>query len=124
MEIIENKEVVVFRKEFEGKVSYSLGLSRKNQEGNFDRGYIPVRFRNGVELKDRARIRINKAWLDFFKVDKRTIPYIFINEFEEAQPTFSDIKGADKIQYAPEEKAIDKIPSAKEIIADDNLPFY
>lgn len=82
MKIISDREEMIFRKEYEDKVSYSIGLSKKREDGSYENGYIPVRFRKGIELKDKAKIKIKEAWLDFYKIDKKTIPYIFINNFE------------------------------------------
>lgn len=82
MEIKTDREEMIFRKEYEDKVSYSIGLSKKREDGTYERGYMPVRFRKGIELKDKTKIKIKDAWLDFYKIDKRTIPYIFINNFE------------------------------------------
>ena len=81
MEIVSNKEEMIFRNEYEGKVSYKIGLSKKNKEGQFDKGYIPVRFKQGVELNNQTRILIKEAWLSFNTHDKKTYPYIFINDF-------------------------------------------
>lgn len=82
MEIVSNREEMIFRKEFDGKVSYSIGLAEKKDDGTYEKGYMPVRFGKGIELKDRAKIKIKEAWLKFYKIDKKTIPYIFINKFE------------------------------------------
>lgn len=81
MEIVSNREEMIFRNEYEGKVSYKIGLSKKNKEGQFDKGYIPVRFKQGVELNNQTRILIKEAWLSFNTHDKKTYPYIFINDF-------------------------------------------
>ena len=85
MNIIDDKEKTIFRNEYEGKVSYSMGLSKKKEDGSFENGYIPVRFRKDTELKDKTKIKIKEGWLDFYKAaDKRTVPFIFINKFEMA----------------------------------------
>lgn len=84
MNIIDEKEKTIFRNEYEGKVSYSIGLSKKKEDGSFENGYMPIRFKKGTELKDKTKIKIKEAWLDFYKADKRTVPYIFVNKFEMA----------------------------------------
>ena len=81
MEIKSDKEEMIFRNEYEGKVSYKIGLSKKNKDGQYDKGYIPVRFKQGVDLNNQTRIKINEAWLSFNTHDKKTYPYIFINDF-------------------------------------------
>jgi hypothetical protein len=82
MEIKTDREEMIFRKEYNDKVSYSIGLSKKKEDGSYENGYMPVRFRKGTELKDKTKIKIKEAWLDFYKIDKKTIPYVFINKFE------------------------------------------
>lgn len=86
MEIMSNKNEMIFRTDFDDGTRYSIGLSRKNSDGSYARGYMLVKFRKGVELEDKTLIRITNGWLDFYK-DKndRTVPYIFINEFEKAK---------------------------------------
>ena len=85
MEIISNKEQMVFRKDYNGKPSYSLGLSKKDKDGKYINGYVKVNFKKGVELDNKSKIKIKNAWLDFYKDNEKTIPTIFINEFEMSQ---------------------------------------
>ena len=82
MEIISNKEEMVFRKDYNGKPSYSLGLSKKDKDGKYINGYVKVNFRKDVKLNNKSKIKIKNAWLDFYKDNEKTIPTIFINEFE------------------------------------------
>lgn len=81
MEIKTDKEEMIFRNEYEGKVSYKIGLSKKNKEGQYEKGYMPVRFKQDIELNNQTRILIKEAWLSFNTHDKKTYPYIFINDF-------------------------------------------
>ena len=86
MEVTSNKNETIFRTDFDGGARYSIGLSRKNQDGSYTRGYMVVKFRKGIKLENKSQIRINSAWIDFYK-DKndKTVPYIFVNEFEEVK---------------------------------------
>ena len=117
MEVVSNREEMIFRNERDSKVSYAIGLSKKNQDGTFDRGFMPVRFRKDIELKDRTKITIKEAWMDFFKIDKKTIPYIFINKFDMASD-FEAIKQVSDREIKPNDK------TNFESSEDDNLPFY
>jgi hypothetical protein len=119
MEVIDNKEQMIFRNERDGKVSYSIGLSKKKEDGTYERGYMPVRFRKDTELKDKTKIKIKEAWLDFFKLEKKTIPYIFINKFEMASD-FEAIKQVSDREIQPKEKTYIE----QQTIDEDNLPFY
>ena len=100
MNIIDEKEKTIFRNEYEGKISYSIGLSKKKEDGSFENGYIPVRFRKDTELKDKTKIKIKEAWLDFYKADKKTVPYIFVNKFEMASD-MDAMKQVSDIEEAP-----------------------
>ena len=75
MEILSNREEMIFKNEYNDKPFYTMGLSKKDKNGNYIRGYINVNFKKGVVLS-------KSAWLDFYKKDVQTIPYIFINDFE------------------------------------------
>lgn len=108
MEITSNKEEMIFRKDKEGKPNYAIGVSKKLQDGNYEKGFIPVRFRKDTELKDRTKIKIKEAWLDFYKIDKKTIPVIFINKFE----------------MADDLEAIKQVSDNDNFREEDNLPFY
>lgn len=94
---IENKyPVMIFKNEYNGKVFYKVGLSRKDRDGNYINGYMSCRFKREVTLEDKTKIYIKSAWLDFYLKDKQTIPYIFINEFEKVEETINNAKTEDK----------------------------
>ena len=44
---------------------------------------MPCKFRKGVELPNKSKIKIRNAFISFNLKDKKTYPYIFINSFEE-----------------------------------------
>lgn len=83
MNITSEKEMI-FRKDWEdGKTTYQIGLSNKKQDGNYENGYMLVRFKKGTELPNQTKIKIKGGWISFYKdKDKHTIPYIFINDFD------------------------------------------
>lgn len=90
---IENKyPVMIFKNEYNGKELYNLGLSKKDQNGNYINGTISCKFKNGVSLENKTKIYIKNGWLDFYKKDKTTIPYIFINEFTIEEETIDEPK--------------------------------
>lgn len=111
MKITSSRDEMIFKNEKDGKVSYLIGMSKKNENGEYESGFFPARFRKGVSLENQTKIRIKDAWLDFFKIEKRTLPFMFINDF--------DIVNNDKV----EEKSFDNWGSAKDIEPDE-LPFY
>lgn len=82
MEVVSNREDIVFRNDYNGNTFYSIGISKKKQDGKYENGYINVRFKKDVELENRTKIKIKKAWIDFYCKDRKTFPYIFVSEFE------------------------------------------
>lgn len=118
MNIKENYIVMVFVKEYEGRKLYSIGLSKKNKNGGYDNGYISARFRKGVELEDKTRIKVKESWLSFNKNENKTFPFIFINDFEklaEAKPKEDPYKEFGDNLKTKREEQIE--------ITDADLPF-
>lgn len=92
MNIKNDYPVMVFKREHKGITFYSLGLSRKDRDGNYINGYMPCQFKMGVPLGDKTKIYIKSAWLTFYLKDKETKPYIFINEYETVEETIQQSK--------------------------------
>lgn len=82
MNISNELPVSIYKSEFNGNTFYRLGMFKKDQNGNYIRGYINCQFKKGVEIDTDKKIYLKNAWLTFYIKDKKTIPYIFINEFE------------------------------------------
>ena len=102
---IESKfPIIIFAKDFDGKVLYSLGLRKKEQDGSYTKGYMTCKFRKDKKVDDKKKIYIKDAWLDFYLKDKETKPFIFINDFDYVEDTI--------------EKAKDEFA-----ITDEELPF-
>lgn len=96
---IENKyPVMIFKNINDGKVFYSIGLSRKDTEGNYINGYMTCKFKKDVELENQTKIYIKSAFLTFYLKDKITVPYIFISEFETIDQTLDRIKKENEVQ--------------------------
>lgn len=84
MNIIFNKPVMVFRKDFENRAVYRLGLSKRLKDGTYDNAYIECQFKKDVSVENMTKILPTDAWLTFYKTkDGKTVSYIFINQFEE-----------------------------------------
>lgn len=100
--------VMIFASEFNDKRYYKVGLSKKDVDGNYIRGYKDVKFKKDVFVHSKTLIKIKKAWLDFYVKDKKTIDCIFISDFEivENEPNNTD---------TPEEELYE--------ISDEDLPF-
>lgn len=126
MEIVSQKNEIIFRKDYNGKPSYSIGLSRKTPDGDYMNGYMKVSFRKGVEIKNKSKIRINQAWLDFYKDDGKTMPYIFINDYTLAQDGEPEAEKVEVDSPNPFEDFGNSIKTGIQEtieITDDDLPF-
>lgn len=122
MRIQTNKEEMIFRNERNDKVSYSMGISHKLQDGTWEKGFIPVRFSKNTDLKNQTKIIIDEAWMDFYKIDKKTYPYIFINKFN-LPDDFEAIKQVQDSYIQPREKTQTELQQEQNY-EEDNLPFY
>ena len=45
MNISDNKPYTIYVKEYEGKKYYKVGLSRKQQDGSYDKSYMDIKFK-------------------------------------------------------------------------------
>jgi len=127
MDIISNKKEIIYRNEFDNRVSYATRLSYKKQDGEYENGYINVVFNKDVNLENKTLIMIKKAWLTFYNTKDEnnkitTHPYIRISDFE-IVGYVNDKEG--QKEQPKEEKKQDGWGSAKDIEIDpDELPFY
>lgn len=92
MNVNSEKQFMVFRKDYQGKAYYSLGLSKKDRNGNYVNGYISCEFRKGVTLENKTKIYLKDAFISFYLKDKQTVPYIKILEYETAEETIQNSK--------------------------------
>ena len=82
MNIVSKQKHKIFVNDYEGKELYSIGLSKKDIAGNYINGYMPCRFKKDEHVPNKSNIIIKEGWLDFNVSNKKTYPYIFINEYE------------------------------------------
>ena len=95
-----NGEVMVFVNEHNGRKFYKVGISKKMQDGNYQNGYVDVQFKKDIILENKAKINIKSAWLTFYmNKENITVPYIFINEFEQLDNTQLDNTQLDNTQF-------------------------
>lgn len=91
----------VFRHDKEGRTYYSVAVSRRNSNGDTIFGYKPIQFKRGVEVADRVRIDIQKAWETFY-LDKegKAVFYVFVSDFTIQQESMVGYQQPQ--QYAPQ----------------------
>jgi len=111
MNITNEHEVMIFRFDGEYGTTYSVGLSKKKQDGSYEKGYMPCRFKKEVDIPNQTKLFIKSAWLSFNLKDKKTYPYIFINEY----------KLLDEAINPPKEEKSVKLEDIE--ITDEDLPF-
>lgn len=111
---------MVFVRTFDNKKIYNIGLNKKNQDGEYENGYIQARFRKGVELENKTKIKVKDSWLSFNKNERKTFPFVFINEFE----TLAEPKPEEKNPFQQMSESIKTEANFEQIeIQDSDLPF-
>lgn len=121
MNIKENTKVMIFRYDGQYGASYSIGLSKKDQNGNYQNGYIPCKFKKDVEVANKTQIIIKNAWITFNSKDNKTYPYVFINEFErvgETQEEKTDAQIIKEVVSDPFNEFANEVE-----ISESDLPF-
>lgn len=129
MNIQTDRQYTVFKQENQYGALYSIGLSKKQQDGNYLNGYVRVQFKKGVELENKTRIYIRKGWLDFYKSkNNETMLYVFVSEFETAGETINKTKAQvqqeilKEVTQDPFEEYYEQNKEAVDNL-DDSLPF-
>lgn len=118
MNIINDKPVMIFKKEENNKIKYTVGLSNKKQDGTYENAYFPIQFNKGVVLENQTKIMLVKSWLSFYSWEYQekngTTFFIKCSEFT----TLEDIQTAPKEENDPFQEFADEI-----VLTDDDLPF-
>ena len=63
MNVSNDREVMIFKKDDK----YTVGISKKNQNGEYEKAYFPIQFNKDIELENQTLIKIKTAWLSFYK---------------------------------------------------------
>lgn len=92
MNLSSDRPIMVFKREYNGRVFYSLGLSKKDRNNNYINGYMACEFRKGVQLADKTRIYLKNAFITFYLKDKTTVPYVKILDFETVEEAIQNSK--------------------------------
>lgn len=65
---------------------YFTRLCRKNISEEWETGFFYVKFKKGVSLENKTKIKLKKAWLSFYKSDKdkkdKTVWFVYVDDFE------------------------------------------
>lgn len=95
---------------FKSDFRYSTAISKKNQEGNYERMYLNVQLPKGVELENKTFIEITKGFLSFY-TDKNGLSKVkvVVMEFQE--------------DYEKEEREAIQTENTVIDYSEDSLPF-
>lgn len=82
----DDKGVKVYANEKEsanGKfMTYSIGISSKNQNGEWVNGYLNCKFKKGVTIANKSKIKVNNAFFVASKSGDRSYTHLMITDFE------------------------------------------
>ena len=119
MNFKEDYITMIYINVFDDKKVYSMGLSRKKQDGEYEYGYIQARFRSGVDFKTKTKIKVKESWLSFNVNEKKTFPFVFVNDFE----VVSEAKPKEENPYEEMGNSIRTEVQQQLDIDDSDLPF-
>ena len=91
---------------------YSLGVASKDKDGNWVNGFLECQFKKGVEVANKAKIKINNAFYNVTEYNGTKYYKIFITDFDVVEP------GEGQPAKAP-----DSFMSIPDNISDE-LPFH
>ena len=77
-------QAMVFAKELNGRTIYSVSISRKNQNDEWENASILINFADKPEIPNKTTVDIKNAWLTFYFKKDSKIPvfYLFCNDYE------------------------------------------
>ena len=84
-------------------VSYSLGVNSKNQKGEWVNGYINCRFKKGVSVANKTKIKINKAFFVATKGGEKTYTHLMITDFDILEEGETATESADEFMKIQED---------------------
>ena len=83
--------------------SYTLGVNSKTQSGDWVNGYISCRFKKGVSVANKTKIKIKKSFFVASKSGDKSYTHLMITDFdilEQGESAASDADGFMKIPDA------------------------
>ena len=92
----------VYAKEGNGRVKYSIGISKKIEEQWYT-NFIPANFKKDVVIENKTKIDAKVFWLDFYLTkDGNPVTTIFISDFEvmeQPQSEFTPAKDKEELPF-------------------------
>lgn len=119
MEIINNRPIMVFKKDNK----YNIGISKKKKDGSYETAYMKIEFNKDTKIEDRQLITIKNAWLDFYNWEyenkKGTTWYIRCSEFE----IYNKENNEEKNPFGEMKTKVETDIGEQIEITDEDLPF-
>ena len=82
MTITSDKPEMIFRDDKGEYPRYSIGVSSKTQEGDWIKGYVPCKFKKGVDIPNMTKILIKNSFYSVSKGQKYNFVSIMITDYE------------------------------------------
>lgn len=82
MTITSDKPEMIFRDDKGKYPRYSIGVSSKTPDGEWIKGYVPCKFKKGVEVENMTKILIKNSFYSVSKGEKYNFVSIMITDFE------------------------------------------
>lgn len=96
---ITSKDTMIYKKEYEGKTYYRARISKKNQNNEYENGYIDIRLPKDTELENKTKIDITKGFMSFYKTkEKKDVFYIVVQEFSKKDTEIKQEKTIDEYE--------------------------
>ena len=86
----DDRPVMVFRDDKGQFPRYSLGISSKAPDGEWINGYIPCKFKKGIEVENMTKIKINNSFYTASKGEKYVFTSLMITDFEKVDEEKDD----------------------------------
>lgn len=78
-----DKPIMVFRNQTkEGRTYYTTSISRKMENGEYDKAYMFIKFKGNPEIENQSLVMINKSFLTFNKKENKATFYIMALDYE------------------------------------------
>lgn len=102
----DDKGVKIFAKENEGPngkfMTYSLGINSKNQSGGWVNGFINCKFKKGITVPNKSKIKINSAFFVASKSGDKSYTHLMITDFEILEGGETAGESADEFMKIPD----------------------
>jgi hypothetical protein len=58
---------MIYANNFNERLNYSTTISKKNEDGEYENMFIPVKFKGGAGVPNKTKINIQDGFMSFYK---------------------------------------------------------